>query len=271
MNENENDNTEIQLLKREEMPVGAPENPNDLMAIAIRSGASVDTLERLMTVRRELRAESAKTAFFEALAQFQARCPVIIKSRIVMEKDAKSVRYKYAPLDVIKTQVDPILRDLGFSYQFDTEPETGWVKAACRLTHSGGHSEVSSFKVPIDEKSFMSCQQRFASAQQFAKRYAFVNVLGILTGDQDDDANKASEKTDKEIAIELQKELWEIMRPIAQPEPGQKPSWNDAKRWMIAEMCMDASQSITKGTPEELREMISRVKSVLLRKKTEGV
>lgn len=268
------DNTELSLEpagRGDSLPVAGTDNPNDLMAIAIRSGAGVETLERLMAVRRELRAESAKTAFFEALAQFQARCPVIIKSRVVMNKDGRSVRYKFAPLDVIKTQVDPILRDLGFSYQFDTEPETGWVKAACRLTHSMGHSESSSFKVPIDKDAYMTCQQQFASAQQFAKRYAFVNVLGILTGDQDDDGTKAGEKTDKEIAIELQKELWELMRPIAQPEPGQKPSWNDAKRWMIEEMCMAPEQSITKGSPDELREMISRVKSVLLRKKTEGV
>ena len=265
----DNDNTELSLEPAGQQQMPAPagrDDPNALMELAIRSGAGVETLERLMAVRRELRAEAAKTAFFDALAQFQARCPVIIKSRAVMNRDGKSVRYRFAPLDVIKTQVDPILRELGFSYQFDTEPETGWVKASCRLTHCAGHSETSSFKVPIDKDAYMNCQQQFASAQQFAKRYAFVNVLGILTGDQDDDASKAGEKTDKELSIELQKELWELMKPLVQPKPGEKATWNEARQWMIDEMCMQPEQSITKGTPDELREMISRVRSVLLRK-----
>jgi hypothetical protein len=37
----------------------------------------------------------------------------------------------------------------------------------------------------------MTTPQKFASALTFAKRYAFCNVLGILTGDKDDDANTA--------------------------------------------------------------------------------
>jgi hypothetical protein len=38
----------------------------------------------------------------------------------------------------------------------------------------------------------MNEPQRFASALTFAKRYAFCNAFGILTGDEDDNAEKAT-------------------------------------------------------------------------------
>jgi hypothetical protein len=40
----------------------------------------------------------------------------------------------------------------------------------------------------------MNAQQKVASALTYAKRYAFCNALGILTTDQDDDAQSAGEQ-----------------------------------------------------------------------------
>ena len=41
-------------------------------------------MERLVAVRRELNAEAAKRAFDDALAAFQAECPVVAKGRKVI-------------------------------------------------------------------------------------------------------------------------------------------------------------------------------------------
>ncbi len=75
-----------------------------LLTKAVSAGASVDTLERLLVMRRELRAEAARDAFFVALKAFQAACPAIHKTKKVLNRDG-SVRYAYAPLEDIVAAV----------------------------------------------------------------------------------------------------------------------------------------------------------------------
>lgn len=169
-------------------------NIEQLFRYAIDKGLSAEAMKDLMSIRRELNSESAKRAFDEALGAFQANCPVIQKRKSVMNKDGRSLRYKYAPLDDIVTQVKELLNTHGFSYSLTTETDKNCVKAVCKLKHNKGHSELSEFQVPIDPQAFMNEQQKFASALTFAKRYAFCNSLGILTGDEDTDSNTQARK-----------------------------------------------------------------------------
>ena len=166
-----------------------------LLSQAIDKGVTVDTMERLLAMRRELKKEHSEEAFNSAMAMFQAECPVIKKEKSVQNKDGNSVRYKFAPLDSIVKQTKDIIRKHGFSYTFDTIVEGLTVKAICKVTHDQGHSETSQFQVSIDGKAFMNEQQKFASALTFAKRYAFCNAFGILTGDDDNDG-KSNDKVE---------------------------------------------------------------------------
>ena len=159
-----------------------------LILKAIENNSSVDTMERLLKMRRELKAEFAKEEFDKAMASFQAECPIITKRKKVMNKDKVSVRYSYAPLDDIVQQVKPLLQKNGFSYTIDTNVEDDWVTAICKATNIFGHSEKSNFKIPIDKDAYMNHAQKFASALTFAKRYAFCDTFGIMTGDSDNDA-----------------------------------------------------------------------------------
>lgn len=165
-----------------------PSDPQSIIRFAIEKGANVDTIERLMAVRRELQAEHAKKEFDDALAAFQAACPIIKKTKAVADKGG-GVRYHFAPLDSIVTQVRDLLKEHGFSYSLTAKVENNWVESICKLTHRGGHFQTSEFKVPIDPKAFMSEAQKFASSLSYSKRYAFVGALGILTSDDDIDAN----------------------------------------------------------------------------------
>ena len=159
-----------------------------LISRAIDKNVSVETMERLLKMRRELKAEFAKEEFDKAMANFQAECPAIKKSKQVLNKDKRTVRYRFAPLDEIVKQVKDRLKSNGFSYTTDTDVKEEWVTVICKVTHSLGHSDTSKFKIPIDKEAYMSHAQKFASALTFAKRYAFCNAFGILTGDEDDDA-----------------------------------------------------------------------------------
>jgi len=165
-----------------------PESFGTMVQRAIDKGVPVETMERLLAMYEKLQARQAKAEFDRALASFQAECPTIQKTKKVMNKDGRSVRYQYAPLEIIVQQVKGLLEKHGFSYTVDAEVQPGLVQATCKATHHMGHSQTSSFSVPIDKDAYMNPAQQCASALTFAKRYAFCNAFGILTGDEDDDS-----------------------------------------------------------------------------------
>lgn len=156
-----------------------------LLSQAIAKGATVDTLERLLTMRRELQSEFAKKQYDTAMAAFQVECPVIKKTKEVKLKSGTTA-YKYAPIESILKQVKALLQRHGFSYTTRMELMANGVKAIVKVTHTDGHSEESAMEVPFGTKTdVMSQSQVAAAAQTFAKRYAFCNAFGILTGDED--------------------------------------------------------------------------------------
>jgi hypothetical protein len=53
--------------------------------------------------------------------------------------------------------------------------------------------EVSQSEIDIDTSSKMNISQRDGAANSYGKRYAFCNAFGILTGDEDTDANVQTE------------------------------------------------------------------------------
>lgn len=162
--------------------------PEQLLKHAIDTGVTVDVMERLLSMRRELKTERAKEEYDRAMADFQAECPIIENTKEV-KNDRGIVIYKYAPLKDIVKQVKDIIVKHGFSYAIQTKTETDNVTATCIAKHMGGHSEKHDVQVPLGNKTpVMSQSQVVAAAITFASRYAFKNTFGILTGDEDTDA-----------------------------------------------------------------------------------
>lgn len=180
------------MVNKKEVAVVQPQDNSaeSLIAQAIGKGVDVGTMERLLAMRTQIKAENAKEAFNRALAQFQAECPTIVKTKQVFTKDGRSA-YKYAPIESIVSQVKPFLQKNGFSYTTQIDLTEKGVKATCKVTHEQGHSDESSMEVPLGSKTqIMSDSQVTAAASTFAKRYAFCNAFGILTGDEDNDGAK---------------------------------------------------------------------------------
>lgn len=173
--------------------VAAQPTVEGLIVSAIEHGASTEALERLLVMRERLKAERAREAFFEALSAFQAECPVIPKRKTarVESRSGGSYTYHYAPLEDIVATVTPLLREHGLSYRFDTrfEDSPPAQVVRCIVHHRDGHTEESEFRTPVDSGARMNVMQQSASAQTYAKRYAFCNALGILTGDDDNDGH----------------------------------------------------------------------------------
>ncbi len=162
--------------------------PEVLIAQAIQQGLPVEMMERLLAMRKELREEQAREAFTASLSAFQGQCPIIEKTKRVLNKDGKSLRYMYAPLEAITEAIKRPLAANGLSYTWSVEHAQGFMVATCKITHVLGHSEVSAFSIPIDLDGYMTAPQKYASSQTYAKRYALCNALGISTGEEDTDA-----------------------------------------------------------------------------------
>ncbi len=194
----------IQVIKpKKEMALSA----ESLLSQAIDKGVSVETMEKLLAMRRELRAEFAKQEFDKAMSDFQAECPVIAKKQKVdftSKRTGSRTNYNYATLDEIVRQVKDIIAKHGLSYTIGTKNNEKSIISTVIVRHLAGHSENTEFEVPIDKESYMSAQQQYGAASTFSKRYAFCNAFGILTGDEDKDAtpelmDKITEDDEREI------------------------------------------------------------------------
>jgi len=230
------DPEETAIVEREAPAQPTPKDPMAMIASAIDRGMDVETMKEILAMRRELKAEAAREAFFSALSRFQADMPEIPKSKRVMNKKGEH-RYSYAPLDQIIRTTQPLLKAHGFSYTMKPVQDEGTQFTAVIIVHhDAGHEEESSFSVPIDTESFMNAPQKVGSARTFAMRYAYCNAFGILTSDEDDDAGAieinavlaASEQIASLDTAGNFEELTEIMRGIWKQLPE-----NDARRLVV--------------------------------------
>jgi len=160
-----------------------------MLMAAIDKGMDVATLERIMLMRKELKAEAAQAAFNEAKAKLQGELPIVKKTKTAKNKSGVKM-YGFAPLEAITEQTNGPIANNGFSYSFKTEVTAERVKAFCIVTHLLGHTEITDIDVPLVSKTdIMNAPQQVAATITFAKRYAFINAFGISVADEDNDAH----------------------------------------------------------------------------------
>lgn len=163
--------------------------PMTLLAMATEQGADLDKLEKLMDLQERWEANEQRKAYAAAMAEFQGKAPLVFRS-----KTAKGKRfdYDYASLDDIMRAVRPLMLECGFSVTFDIESSPTTVKAICTLTHRLGFTKDSSWSAPVDADAYMNDTQKIASANSYARRYAFMNAFNIVLSNEDDDAHMLS-------------------------------------------------------------------------------
>lgn len=266
-------NHEVQVIPREHSAMSI-RDPESIIRFAIEKGASVETLERMMVVRRELQAEAAKAAFDAAMRDFQAECPVIVKGKSVPDKSGR-LAYRYAPFEDILAQIRPLLHKHGFSYTLDTDvkSEAGWVIAQCVVTHCAGHSHESTAKFPLSSgTAIMSTTQIYAAALTFASRRVFCNAFGIVTGGEDTDGRTTAPRPsgpstmapDKPSLKPLVAELWSVLSPVR----GDKRDWIHANQWLWKNDILDGAipEEAPHLTADRLRDVITKSRVLLSRR-----
>jgi len=165
----------------------------DLLARAVEAGASVEALERLVSLKERVDRERARRAYFEALSAAQEEMPEIRKSRTaqIATRAGGSYSYRYAALEDITRAIRPVLRRHGLSYSWDVTQGDGALIVTCVLRHVDGHEERASFPVPVDTKAAMSDAQKNGAALTYGRRQSLIAVLGLTTADDDVDGADA--------------------------------------------------------------------------------
>lgn len=174
--------------------------PAQLLELAVNKDLDLEKLERLMAMQEQWEAKQAKKLFFEALANFQERCPRIIKRK-------QGHNYKYAPLGDIIEQIRPALKECGLTYRFEQNEVNGLIEIACVLTHVDGHSERTKMSAEDDTSGSKNTIQAKGSTVTYLQRYTLIGALGIATADEDIDARlpqKPVETITEQQALDLQ-------------------------------------------------------------------
>lgn len=164
--------------------------PVNLISQAISSGASVDALEKLMQLQERWEAKEASKSFKQAMTEFQAKKPKLVKSDAV-EYNGKT-QFKFASLGSVQVAVDPILSECGLSYRWEQTEKDGRIEITCIVSHILGHTERTSLSAPLDKSGSKNEIQSIGSTVSYLKRYTLEGALG-LASDKDRDGITAVE------------------------------------------------------------------------------
>ena len=176
------------VITRRPAPVRTPpdNSPMGLLAMALKQGAPLETLEKFMDLSDRFDKNEARKAYNQAFAAFKSEAVRIIKNIDV--KDGPLKGKKYADLFAVVDAAVPALSKHGLSHSWKlTKDEKDWLEVTCILSHELGHSETVSMGGPPDSGGAKNAIQARASSVSYLERYTFLASTGLASSDQDTD------------------------------------------------------------------------------------
>jgi hypothetical protein len=178
--------------------------PMTMIEKALASGATPETLEKLMSLQERWEAAQSRKAFISSMALARAKFGPILKT-----SEGYLNRYKHETLPDVMKAVDVPLGEHGFSYDWITEDiDKGCIRVTCVITHEQGHSRSNSLsgdpKDTADAKANMNGFQRMGGAVTYLQRYTLKAALGIAASVDTDGRSALIEGTNTITADEYQ-------------------------------------------------------------------
>jgi len=172
-----------------------PPQPADPMLQLIDKLASnpevdIAKMQAIVEMRNQEIARQSAKAFAADYVLMKAELPLVIK-----DKNNAQTKSKYAALENINMQIDPVLQKYGFATSTPIKAQTEThVTVQAILRHREGHFETTEITLPIDDKGMAGSVNKtrvhgISSSITYAKRVAVCALLNISTGD-DNDGNK---------------------------------------------------------------------------------
>jgi hypothetical protein len=159
-------------------------------------------LHSLLDFQLRMMDKKAEILFNEAMARLQPKLPVIEKKGAITYGGKSQ---PYAKYEDIFAEINPLLHEEGFSFEFDSEEVEKGTRYSGTLNHSGGHSKTKyTPPLPADSSGGKNAIQALGSTVSYAKRYLVGMLLNLITKNEDDDAQMIGEINDEQI-LELEK------------------------------------------------------------------
>lgn len=169
-----------------------------LVGQAVANGAQVEQVDKLIELVKFNDDREALRAFNRAFTDAQKEFPNVKKTK-------QAHNSKYAPLDEEVRQMKPVLSAHGFSFRHEvSENDNNSITVRCILAHRDGHSESATLTGPADNSGKKNSIQAIGSSVTYLRRYTFEAVTGLVTTDQDDDAQTANQPASVEKITEEQ-------------------------------------------------------------------
>lgn len=168
--------------------------PMTMIDRAVSSGASIETLERLMALQERYERNEARKAFEAAVASAKAEIPVITKNRHVgfeSKRTESKTDYWHEDLGEIARTIDPILGKYGLSYRYRAKQDGAKLRVTCVLAHANGYFEETELEAGNDTTGNKNAHQGVGSAATYLQRYTLKLALGLAAA-KDDDGKAAS-------------------------------------------------------------------------------
>lgn len=238
-----------------------PESQVDtLIAQAIDKSVPVETLEKLLAMRSQLKAEYAKEQFNIAMSAFQEECPVLIKNKTGSVTKSGIVVSRYTPLDSIVRQTKSLISKHGFRYSLDTQPDIKGVHTYLTIHHTLGHEETKHVFMPFVERTaVMTDAQVEMATMTIATRRVFCNAFGIVTGDEDTDGKGYKPQTPT-ITYITKEQIEEIENLIIE---SQLPLQGILQQYKVKEL--------TELTTQQAQSIITKMERYIERKRREQI
>ena len=161
---------------------------------------SVSAVASLVDLHERIQRRNAEKAFAYDFAAMQSSMPPVIARREVNRSNGQ-LMYRYATYEDIMQQVGPHLAANGFAVKLDFENDATSVTCLLSLIHSGGHREVSRFRVRSGGgPANCTPAQCDEAASTLAKRCAIAAALNIST-------DKSGQNYDNDARLEGSAEL----------------------------------------------------------------
>lgn len=169
-----------------------PSNTLAMIARAVSDpNVSVEKMVELNNLHERIMDRAAKQDYVRAFAAAMMEMPTISKKGAILNNSGK-VQSRFARWEDLDRITRPILKRHGLILSFELSEAAGKALAVTAvLTHVGGHQERGGpMPMPVDTSGAKNATQGTGSAMSYAKRYATIAMLNIVTED-DTDGNGA--------------------------------------------------------------------------------
>lgn len=158
----------------------------------------------------------------EALVKAQAEFPDIPRSRTVKvaTRTGGSYTFSYAPLEVVRGAVQPILSKFGLGIVQPLVTQEGVSSVRTILIHESGERLEATVNLPPHAGS----PQELGSVISYMRRYALVSMLGLATEEDNDETlpdgkakakAKAKPKPPEPQSVDAEKEVIALDEAVA--------------------------------------------------------